>query len=216
MREVKRKPSQKPFMQRPWFWPVVYSSMALMIVAVILSFNALYESQQEQELLEEVSAPGEQTIVPTSTTLETLKYPFKEQYLNEVSILQEFYDVTKDEATRENALLVFNQIYTASTGLSIGINSEPFEVVAAMSGEVTEVKMDTFTGNTITLTHPNGMQTRYSSVADILVKQGDQVSQGEQIATSQENEWNPTVGIHLHFEVLEDGVLVNPTKYLAF
>ena len=216
MGEVKRKPSQKPFMQRRWFWPVVYSSMALMIVAVILSFNALYESQQEQALLEEVSAPIGQSIVPTSTALETLKYPFKEQYLNEVAILQDYYDVTKDEATRENALLVFNQVFTASTGVSIAINSEPFEVVAAMSGEVTEVKMDTFTGNMITLTHPNGMQTRYSSVADILVKQGDQVTQGEQIATSQENEWNSTVGVHLHFEVIKDGVLVNPNDYLGF
>lgn len=69
---------------------------------------------------------------------------FKEQYLNEAAILQEFYDVTKDEASRENALLVFNQVFTASTGVSIAINSEPFEIVAAMSGEVTEVKMDSW------------------------------------------------------------------------
>ena len=216
MREVKQKPSQKPVTQKKWFWPVVYGGMAVMIVAVIFSFTALYESQEEQDLLSEVSVPVEETIIPTSTAQETLKYPFKEQYLSEVTILQDFYDVTKDEATRENALLVFNQVFTTSTGVSIAINSEPFEVVAAMSGEVTEVKMDSFTGNMITLTHPNGMQTRYNSVADILVKQGDKVSQGEPIATSQENEWNPTAGIHLHFEVVEDGVLVNPNKYLSF
>lgn len=217
MREVKQKPSQKPVMQRRWFWPAVYGGMAVMIVAVIFSFNALYESQNEQELMEEVSAPSDQSIVPTTATVtETLKYPFKEEYLNEVTVLQDFYDVSKDEATRENSLLVFNQVFTTSTGVSIAINSEPFEVVAAMSGEVTEVKMDAFTGNSITLTHPNGMQTRYNSVADILVKQGDQVSQGDQLATSQENEWNPNIGVHLHFEVMEDGVLVDPNKYLSF
>ncbi|MEK4629915.1 MAG: M23 family metallopeptidase [Solibacillus sp.] len=215
MREDKQKPSQKPVMQRPWFWPVVYSGMALMIVAVILSFNQVYESQQEEAVPEEASSQG-QNLISTSTKEESLKYPFKEEFLNEVAILQDYYDVSADEASRENALVVFNQVYTMSTGLSIAINSEPFEVVAAMSGEVAEVKMDDFTGNTITINHPNGMQTRYHSVADILVKEGDQVSQGEQIATSQENEANPAVGIHLHFEVLEQGVVVNPRKYLSF
>ena len=76
--------------------------------------------------------------------------------------------------------------------------------------------MDAFTGNRITIDHPNGMQTRYTSVADILVKEGDQITQGEQIATTQENESNPTAGIHLHFEVLEQGDFVNPEKYLSF
>ena len=215
MREVKQKPSQK-MMERPWFWPVVYSSIALMIVGVIFSYNVLYNSQQDQVALEEQPVANQQNIVPTATKLETLKFPFKEEYLNEVAILHEFYDVTADEATRENALLVFNQVFTTSTGVTIAINSEPFEVLAAMSGEVTKVKMDVFTGNQITITHPNGMETRYSSVADILVKEGDKVTQGEPIAKSQENDWNPTAGIHLHFEVLEDGVLVNPRKFLAF
>lgn len=215
MREVKQKPSQK-MTERPWFWPVVYSSIALMIVGVIFSYNALYNSQQDQVALEEQPVANQQNIVPTATKLETLKFPFKEEYLNEVAILHEFYDVTADEATRENALLVFNQVFTTSTGVTIAINSEPFEVLAAMSGEVTKVKMDVFTGNQITITHPNGMETRYSSVADILVKEGDKVTQGDPIAKSQENDWNPTAGIHLHFEVLEDGVLVNPRKFLAF
>ena len=215
MREDKQQPSQKPFMERPWFWPVIYTSMALMIVGVIISFNRFYESQQEQQSLQETPV-AEENLLATSTKQETLKYPFKEEYLSEVSILQDFYDLNNDEATRENALLVFNQLYTTSTGIAIAMNSEPFEVVAAMSGTVSQVKMDAFTGNTITIDHPNGMQTKYQSVADILVKEGDEVAQGDQIATAQENEWNQAAGVHLFFEVKEQGVLVNPRKYLSF
>ncbi|AWE06313.1 stage II sporulation protein [Lysinibacillus sp. 2017] len=215
MREDKQSPSQKPFMQRPWFWPVIYSSMVVMIVAVIFSFNELYKNQQEESVLEQAPVQ-EQNLISTSTKQESLKYPFKEEYLSEVTLLQNFYDVSADEATRENSLLVFNQVFTTSTGVTIAMNSEPFEVVAAMSGTVSKVKMDVFTGNTITIDHPNGMQTRYSSVADVLIKEGDQVSQGEQIATSQENESNPSAGVHLHFELLDQGVLVNPAKYLSF
>ena len=216
MREDKQKPSQKPLMQRRWFWPVIYTGMALMIVAVVFSFNELYQSQNDASTPEQSQVVQDENLISTSTKEESLKYPFKEEYLSEVAILQNFYDVNAEASKRENALLVFNQVFTTSTGVTIALNSEPFEVVAAMSGTVSEVKMDAFTGNRITIDHPNGMQTRYTSVADILVKEGDQVTQGEQIATTQENESNPTAGIHLHFEVLEQGDFVNPEKYLSF
>jgi stage II sporulation protein Q len=216
MREDKQKPSQKPLMQRRWFWPVIYSSMALLIVAVVFSFNELTKNQKDESSPEQSQVLQDPGLISTSTMEESLKYPFKEEYLSEVSILQNFYDVNAEESKRENALLVFNQVFTTSTGVTIALNSEPFEVVAAMSGTVSEVKMDAFTGNRITIDHPNGIQTRYTSVSDILIKEGDQVSQGEQIATTQENESNPTAGVHLHFEVLEQGNFVNPEKYLSF
>jgi stage II sporulation protein Q len=50
----------------------------------------------------------------------------------------------------------------------------------------------------------------------ILVKKGDMVKQGQAMATTTENEWNPTAGVHLQFEVLENGEAVNPRTYLAF
>ena len=215
MGEEKNKPSQKNWQQRPWFWPVVYSGIALAIIALIISYNALIENQQEKLLLQEPVTP-EQTLVETAAKQETLKYPFKEEYFEEVTVLQDFYDMEADAVSRENALLVFNQVFSTSSGVSLAINSEPFEVVAAMSGEVVEIKLDAFTGNAITVDHGNGLQTRYSSVADILVKEGDHLAQGEQIATSSENEWNPTAGIHLHFEVLDEGTPVNPRKLLSF
>ncbi|RKJ53665.1 M23 family metallopeptidase, partial [Butyricicoccus sp. 1XD8-22] len=118
--------------------------------------------------------------------------------------------------TREKALLVFNQTFSTSSGVSLSMNSEPFEVRAAMSGEVTEVKLDAFTGNQIIITHPNGMETRYSSVTDILVKEGDEVIQGQPLATTTDNEWNPTAGVHLHFQVLQDGEHINPRDFLSF
>lgn len=217
MREVKPNPSQKPFTKRPWFWPVIYTSMALVIVAIVFGFNELYKNQQEESAVEQSPVAQDQNLISTSAKLESLKYPFKEEYFNEVTVLTNFYDVNADEAKRENALLVFNnQVFTTSTGMTIAINSEPFAVVAAMSGTVKEVKMDVFTGNRITIEHPNGMETRYNSVSDILIKEGDQVSQGEQIATAQENESNPNAGVHLHFELLEQGKFVDPEKYLSF
>lgn len=215
MGEEKKGPSQKDWQQQPWFWPVVYSAIALALVGLIIGYNELVQRAEQQTTQSE---PSEQTevLIETAVQKETMKYPFKETYLNEVSVLQDFYDLEADEATREKALLVFNQVYSTSTGVALSINSEPFEVVASMSGEVSEVKLDAFTGNSITIDHADGYQTRYSSLTDILVKEGDIIKQGEQIGTTTENEWNPTAGIHLFFEVFEQGELMNPRKLLAF
>lgn len=206
--------NNKNLQKKPWFWPAIYAGIALVLVGLIFGYNALIDEKEDVAQNEPTSE--EPTVIETNARQETLKYPFKEDQLKSVAVLQDFYDVTADEETRENALLVFNQTFSTSSGVSLAINNEPFEVLAAMSGEVTKVKLDAFTGNQIVIKHPNGMETRYSSVTDILVKEGDSIIQGQPLGTATENEWNPTAGIHLHFEVLEDGKHVNPRKFLSF
>lgn len=221
MRENQNKQTtnsqSKNWQNKPWFWPAIYGGIAVALIGIIFTYTALTGEKETNNVTEEVSGvQDESPIIETNAQVETMKYPFAENQREKVQVLQDYYDVTADAETRENALLVFKQTFSASSGLSLSINNEPFEVLAAMSGEVTEVKLDDFTGNKIVITHPNGMETRYSSVSDILVKEGDKVEQGQPIATSTENEWNPSAGIHLHFEVLEDGEHVNPRNFLAF
>ena len=217
MREDKNsQPSQKgQWQKKPWFWPAVYAGGAVLLAAMLFGYNALVTEVEEAPLpdLAQVE-PG--PVVETNARTETMKYPFKEENLNKVQILQEFYEVNADPEMREKALMVFNQSFTTSSGVSIGMNGEEFEVVAALSGKVVEVKLDEFTGNKIILEHPDGKQTHYSSVKDILVKKGDQVSQGQAIGTATQNEWNPSAGVHMHFEVLVDGAYVNPKSLLGF
>ncbi|CAM5606365.1 Stage II sporulation protein OS=Lysinibacillus sphaericus OX=1421 GN=LS41612_19960 PE=4 SV=1 [Lysinibacillus sphaericus] len=112
--------------------------------------------------------------------------------------------------------MVFNQTFTTSSGISLSMNGEEFEVVAALTGKVLEVKLDAFTGNKIVLEHANGVQTHYSSVKDIAVKEGDEVAQGQALGKATDNEWNQAAGVHMHFEVLENGKYVNPKKFLGF
>lgn len=216
-KQIKVSPNKNSWQKKPWFWPSIYAAVAVVLIGLIFSYNALIGDEKESEVVQNDPASEDPSaVIETNARTETLKYPFNEEALDNVEVLQDFYDVTADAETREKALLVFNQTFSTSSGVSLSVNNEPFEVLAAMSGEVTEVKLDEFTGNEIVLTHPNGMETRYSSVTDILVKQGDTVNQGQPLATTIENEWNPTAGIHLHFEVLQDGEHVNPRGFLAF
>lgn len=214
-KQFKPSPNKNSWQKKPWFWPSIYAGIAAVLIGLIFSYNALIKDDEKEEVASN-NPTSEETVIETNARTENLKYPFNEELFDNVQVLQDFYDVAADEATREKALLVFNQTFSTSSGVSLSINSEPFEVLAAMSGEVTEVKLDAFTGNKIVIKHANGMQTQYSSVTDILVKEGDSVEQGQPLATTTENEWNPSAGNHLHFEVLQDGEHVNPRNFLAF
>jgi stage II sporulation protein Q len=219
MREEKPKaPSQKntSAKAKSWLWPVVYSGIAIVFVGMIWGYNAFMKEDSPGMADVAGKDPKNGMVVETNAAKETLKYPFAEASLDEVAILQDYYDVDAEETMRESALIVSNQTYVTNTGLSISVQGKEFEVVAALSGTVEDVLLDPFKGDEIVLSHADGLKTVYRSVSGILVKKGEEVSQGQTLATSAQNEWNPTAGIHLHFEVQQDGVAVNPRSYLAF
>ena len=154
--------------------------------------------------------------VEANAPSEVLKYPFDETLLDDIAILQNFYDVEADDSMRENALLVFNQTYETSTGVSISIEDKPFDVVAARSGIIEDVVQDAFQGDEVVISHADGMKTVYSSLSGVRVQVGDEVEQGDYLGDATSNEWNPAAGTHLHFKVLVDDQAVNPESYLGF
>jgi len=61
--------------------------------------------------------------------------------------------------------------------------------------------------------HANGLTTLYAHNRDLRVKTGQQVREGQVIATVGES--GRTTGPHLHFEVRKDGIPVDPLDYLG-
>ncbi|WP_075618355.1 M23 family metallopeptidase [Paenisporosarcina indica] len=218
MREEKsNNPSlPKEFKKKPaWLWPTIYVGFALLFVGMIWGYNALIGPDSEVADSKDPAVSGEDKVAVT-TQNETMKFPFDEAMLDQMTILQDFYDIEASDETQENSLLVFNQSYETNSGVTISIEGEPFEVLAALSGTVKEVNEDKFLGDEIVLEHENGLLTRYRSVVEIQVKAGDIVRQGQALATAAENDFNATAGVHLQFEVLADGEAVSPHTYLAF
>jgi len=67
-------------------------------------------------------------------------------------------------------------------------------------------------GLTVEITHGNGYTTRYAHCSAVLVRVGDRVAKGQDVA--QVGTTGRSTGPHLHFEVLRDGKAVNPGSYL--
>ncbi len=85
-------------------------------------------------------------------------------------------------------------------------------VRASSGGTVVSAGWSSGYGYCITISHPDGKQTRYAHLSKILVSVGEKVEQNEKIALSG-NTGNST-GAHLHFEILVNGTQVNPLLYL--
>lgn len=85
-------------------------------------------------------------------------------------------------------------------------------VMASNTGVVVEAGWNGSYGYTVLLAHSDGRRTRYAHLSRILVSYGQSVTQGQVIALSG-NTGNST-GPHLHFEMIIDGMRVNPLNYL--
>ena len=129
-----------------------------------------------------------------------------------VKILKNYYSINDDETTQENSLIYYNDTYMPSSGISYG-DDDVFDVVAILDGEVVEVNEDDILGNVITIKHDNGIMSSYQSINEVVVKKGDKVKQGNIIAKSGTSNISTDLGNHLYFELMINGVNVDPEDY---
>lgn len=98
------------------------------------------------------------------------------------------------------------------TGVDI-IATPGTPVMAAAGGVVSIVAFHPEYGNIVDIDHDNGLTSRYAHLLKSTVKVGDVVMKGQIVA--KVGNTGRTTGPHLHFEVREKGVPLNPNKFFA-
>lgn len=68
-------------------------------------------------------------------------------------------------------------------------------------------------GEMVEINHGNGLATRYCHNERVLVKQGDMVRKGQEVALMGST--GHSTGPHLHFEVLKNGAQVDPLRFVG-
>ncbi len=96
------------------------------------------------------------------------------------------------------------------------VAGEDLNVYTVSDGTVSNVYTNYLEGTVVEIAHSNGLVSVYKSLnQDVKVSIGEKVSAGTVLGTVAESmaqELN--TGAHLHFEMLKDGVKVNPNNYL--
>lgn len=85
-------------------------------------------------------------------------------------------------------------------------------IVASADGVVVETGTDYGYGKVLRISHGHGFKTTYAHVSKFLVKTGQRVKRGQEIALVGST--GRSTGPHLHYEISLNGLPVNPHRYI--
>ncbi len=104
-------------------------------------------------------------------------------------------------------------------GHPLGIDVDGFHLTGAAIAASTSGTVVFAGGNAccsyglyVVIMSPGGIETLYAHLSSISVSAGESVSQGQQVGIIGETGYS--TGTHLHFEVIDNGVRVDPLSYL--
>ncbi len=117
--------------------------------------------------------------------------------------------ITSEFGERINPLSNNREMHT---GIDIAL-AEGSRIYAAWPGTVAETGTDEIYGKYIVVKHSPSLLTRYCHLSAISVKEGDRINIKEKIGEAGST--GRSTGSHLHFEVLANGIAVDPKKCLG-
>ncbi|WP_373893953.1 peptidoglycan DD-metalloendopeptidase family protein [Virgibacillus sp. CBA3643] len=205
--------------RKKWFFPAVYLTVAALLLSVVVWYQNVdnqgpdvADEQEEQENDEYVPTPNDEDAEPVLDQQEMIQMPLVDQ--DQAEIVTKFYDYNAEQEDQENGLVLYNNRYYQSTGIDIASASdETFDVVASLTGTVTEVKEDPLLGNVVVMEHGDNVATYYASLDEVSVSADTDVEQGDSIGTAGKNIFGKDNGTHVHFEIRKDGNEVNPESF---
>lgn len=209
----------KRLLAKKWVFPATYMAAAAIILTLMWAYQnndaaPVAEDDLQLGVVDEVTGEaGGPDAVAVTAEPETLGWPVQDQASLEV--IMGYFDVNNTNEDNQAAMVEYGDTFTPHTGIDIASpNNEAFDVLAAMSGTVTRVEQVPVVGQLIEITHENGLSTVYSAVEDVQVSEGDEVAKGDRIARSGRSELEKEHGLHVHFEVWQNGQPVNPEDHL--
>ena len=187
---------------------VVASVLIIALFYVSIS-NQKLETKPEVEDYTYVSKLFDESVSTVVNSVETISKPYSN---NSVKIVQNYYNYKDDEENQENSIISYDRTYIQNNGIAYGGINDTFDVLSIASGKVTSVKEDNLLGKVVRITHENNVESIYSSLSEVTVKEGDQATVGTIIGKSGEANINKDLGNHVLLEIAISGNYLNPEE----
>ena len=209
----------KKFTSRKWIFPAAYLAAAAIILVIMIAYqNSQDKTLTEDDIgLETIGEHDEANLteddLPVVAQQEQFAWPTSD--MTEIEVVMPFYEDSLSNEEKSMAVIRYENTFVTSDGIALARrDNQPFDVTAALSGTVTRAETAPVIGNVVEIEHQDGLKTIYYSLANVRVTAGQQVKQGEVIASAGRNEYEKDLGVHLHFEVHQNGEPVNPRAFL--
>lgn len=192
---------------------VIYGVYSLGIVALIGTIYLIESSISKDNFKEDENTYVSETIfddtVPVVADEVKINRPYSDQ---EIKVIKTYYDYKGDEESQKKSLILYQDTYMQSSGVSYG-GKENFDVVSILDGTVVDVKEDKLLGKIVQISHNNEIISVYQSLSQVTVKKDDVIKQGTVIGKSGTANISTDLGNHLYFELIIKGANVNPEQY---
>ena len=163
-----KKRKLKPF--------VKISVLGVTLFVFVLSVLLLTNNKSKQVMKEDSSFTYVNDYIfdnyyPVINTEEKIVKPYNSE---NVSLYKNFYDKDATVEEQKKSIIYYEGIYMQNSGVDYK-SDETFDVVASVSGTVTNITEDTLLGKTIEIKNSNEITTMYQSLGEVIVKKGDTV-----------------------------------------
>ncbi len=194
--------------------PIIYGACVLafaisMYFAGVIANKYLFSKNSDLQYVDKEITEGLDRDIPVVSTPSVIVRPYLN---NDVKLSKSFYDYKADSKSQENSIILFEDTYMQNSGVDYSLE-EVFDVISILDGSVISVKEDNLLGTTVEVRHSNDLISVYQSLSEVIVKEGDELIQGQIIAKSGISNINKDLGNHLHFELYYKGTIVNPEEY---
>ena len=192
-------------------FPIFLLFVMALVILPLLTLGKFVSRDIEDmpEIIEptmEENAYPEVPVVNTTTVIN----PYLDQ---SVTIKKDYYDYKAEAEKQVKSITKKDNTYMQNTGIDY-VCANVFDVVSILNGTVLSVNDDETVGKSVEVKHDNGMISIYQGLSEVSVKKDDVINQGTVIGKSGENELDKELGNHLHFEIYDNGMPVNPANYL--
>ena len=195
---------------KPFVFPVLYISLIFTLV-VGLYFTSRVMSKDNEEALNDVNYVSSvilNDVVPVVSVDTVISDPFVSE---SVKITRYFYNIEDDIDKQKESVIYYDNTYMPNTGLDY-TSEESFEIVSILDGTIIDIKEDELLGKIVEIRHNNELVSSYAGLSEISVQKGETVTQGMKIGMSGTNKLNESLGNHLHFEIYQNGINIDPSK----
>ena len=178
---------------------------------VLLGTSILYANSQNTSTQ---IPPTSDTIIVDPIVNEEVEEVIRPYTVN-CEIGHYFYEENDSMEKKEKSIVTVpgaNRTYMLSEGCDYTYNGNSFDIVAVVSGTITDKLTDATFGDVIILTHESGTKFVYSSMSNLKVNKGQEVKQGDVIGKSGTSLYTTNLGKSLHFEVVKNDKHLNPEK----
>lgn len=190
--------------------------LAFLFVSLIIIGTVNNDQTEDPVVDEEPNTP----VIPdkeeptTTETVELITLPLdnKQEYV----IVRKFYERDGSKEDQELSLIKYGSSYRTSVGTSYALkDNSSFDVLAALSGTVLEVKENPLYGNYVIIEHKDNIKTAYYGLSEVVVSVGSKVNQGDKIGVSGTTEIDTEAGNHIYFQILKNDKNLNPEKLIG-